>query len=149
MKTSSGFLKRRLAQGLARLRGNVSQNRFARSLGISNASLNRIENQQQNVALETLETLCLRLNRDIVDLFPPEDGLASPLSTPNLAKQLAGRLRELRGDMSQERFAQQLGIDQATLNRIELEKQNVTLATLQTMCDHLQCTIYWLFHDRN
>ncbi len=67
-----GALVRRLAKGLAQMRGNISQNKFARQIGISNASLNRIENQQQNVSLETLETLCMRLKCDITDLFPPE-----------------------------------------------------------------------------
>ena len=73
MNTCPGFLQRRLAQGLARLRGDTSQNQFARRLGISNASLNRIENQRQNVSLATLEKFCRQLNCDIADLFPPEE----------------------------------------------------------------------------
>ncbi len=73
MAPRKGFLQKRLAKGLARFRGEESQNRFARKLGISNASLNRIENQRQNVSLDTLEKLCIHLNCDIVDLFPPEE----------------------------------------------------------------------------
>jgi transcriptional regulator with XRE-family HTH domain len=72
MEPRSGFLQRRLAQGLTQFRGETSQNQFARQLGISNASLNRIENQQQNVSLATLEKFCRALNCDIGDLFPPE-----------------------------------------------------------------------------
>lgn len=68
------FLRRRLAKGLIQLRGETSQNQFARKLGISNASLNRIENQQQNVSLATLEKFCRALRCDIADLFPPDEG---------------------------------------------------------------------------
>ena len=72
MKKAPGFLARRLARGLATFRGEQSQNQFARKLGISNATLNRLENRVQNVSLKTLETLCRRLNCDLADLFPPE-----------------------------------------------------------------------------
>lgn len=67
-----GFLARRLARGLARFRGERSQNQFAKELRISNATLNRIENEVQNVTIETLEKLCLALRCDVADLFPPE-----------------------------------------------------------------------------
>jgi transcriptional regulator with XRE-family HTH domain len=67
-----GSLYRRLAKRLKELRGEESQNRFCRKLGVSNATLNRIENEQQNVSLQTLEKFCIRLNCDIADLFPPE-----------------------------------------------------------------------------
>lgn len=73
MRRPAGFLRKRLARGLTRFRGDASQNQFARKLGISNASLNRIENSVQNVSLATLETLCRRLNCDIADLFPASD----------------------------------------------------------------------------
>lgn len=72
MRKRAGFLQRRLARGLAQFRGTTSQNQFAKKLGISNASLNRIENGIQNVSLATIETLCRRLNCDIADLFPPD-----------------------------------------------------------------------------
>jgi DNA-binding Xre family transcriptional regulator len=55
---------------------NYSRRTSARrlgSLGISNASLNRLDNCVQNVSLATLEKLCRRLNCDIDDLFPPEE----------------------------------------------------------------------------
>ena len=73
MEVDKGFLQRRLAKGLVRLRGETSQNQFARKAGVSNATLNRIENQVQNVSLSTLEKFCRNLNCDIVDLFPLDD----------------------------------------------------------------------------
>lgn len=73
MGKTPGSLRRRLARGLARFRGDVSQNQFAKTLGISNASLNRIENGVQNVSLATIETLCRRLKCDVADLFPADE----------------------------------------------------------------------------
>ncbi len=72
MPRQKGFLRRRLARGLARLRGEQSQNEFSRRVGVSGPTINRIENQVQNVSLDTLEKLCIRLRCDIGDLFPPE-----------------------------------------------------------------------------
>lgn len=72
MRRQKGFLRRRLARGMASLRGDVSQNTFARKAGVSGPTINRIENEVQNVSLNTLETLCIRLGCDIVDLFPSE-----------------------------------------------------------------------------
>lgn len=54
------------------MRGGESQNEFARRIGVSGPTINRIENEIQNVSLETLEKLCTRLKCDIGDLFPPE-----------------------------------------------------------------------------
>ena len=65
-----GNLAARLARKLKEIRGDVPQNRFARKLGISKSSLNRIEIEDQNVSLRTLERLCARLKCDISDLFP-------------------------------------------------------------------------------
>ncbi len=70
MQRRKGFLRRRLAVGLAELRGDESQNAFARRAGVSGPTINRIENEVQNVSIETLERLCLRLKCDIDDLFP-------------------------------------------------------------------------------
>ena len=72
MQRRKGFLRRRLARGLAAIRGDQSQNAFSRKAGVSGPTVNRIENQVQNVALDTLEKLCLRLNCDITDLFPDD-----------------------------------------------------------------------------
>ncbi len=67
-----GNLSRRLAKKLRELRGDTPQYRYARTLGISKSSLNRLELGDQNVSLRTIETLCRRLKCDIADLFPPE-----------------------------------------------------------------------------
>ena len=67
-----GNLSRRLAKKLRELRGDTPQYRFARKLGVSKSSLNRLELGEQNVSLKTIQTLCRRLKCDIADLFPPE-----------------------------------------------------------------------------
>lgn len=65
----------------------------------------------------------------------------------DLATSLANRLRRLRGKQTQRVFAHRLGIDHATLNRLEQAKENITLATIQKMCDHLGCSVGWLFEE--
>lgn len=62
-------LSSRLANKLRSLRGESSQTSFAKKLGITQASLNRIENCGQNVTLKTLELFMKRLKCDIADLF--------------------------------------------------------------------------------
>jgi len=37
-------------------------------------------------------------------------------------------------------FARKIGVDQASVNRIELGEQNVTIDTLQQICDRLKCS---------
>jgi DNA-binding Xre family transcriptional regulator len=64
-------LAQRLGKKLRQLRGDEPQLQFARRLGISNSSLNRMELGEQNVSLKTLETLCKRLKCDVGDLFGP------------------------------------------------------------------------------
>ena len=66
-----GNLAARLARRLRDLRGEVPQYQFAKKLGVSKSSLNRMEIGDQNVSLKTLERLCARLKCDVVDLFPP------------------------------------------------------------------------------
>jgi len=51
------------------MRGNISQLQYARKLGISSSSLNRIELGEQNVSLKTLDQLCRRLKCSVGDLF--------------------------------------------------------------------------------
>ena len=58
----------------------------------------------------------------------------------SLRKNLAKNIRARRGNATQLAFARKLGIDQASVNRIELEEQNVTIDTLQHLCDRLKCT---------
>ncbi len=66
-----GKLATRLARRLRDLRGDVPQYLFAKKLGISKSSLNRMELGDQNVSLKTIETICRRLRIDIADLFKP------------------------------------------------------------------------------
>jgi DNA-binding Xre family transcriptional regulator len=63
--------RERLAYYLRTLRGNEGQIAFARRLGISQSTLQRLEMAEQNVGLDTLETICARLHCEIGDLFPP------------------------------------------------------------------------------
>ena len=65
----------------------------------------------------------------------------------HLAKQLAKRLKELRGDSTQRDFAKKIGIDVATLNRIEQKRENITLKTIQRICTNLKCKVGWLFYE--
>ena len=59
----------RLGKRLRELRGEEPQLQFAKKLGISKSSLNRMELGEQNVSLKTLDTLCRRLKRDVGELF--------------------------------------------------------------------------------
>lgn len=60
---------------------------------------------------------------------------------------LSKKIRKLRGNKTQREFAKEVGIDQATLNRIEQKTENITLKTIQRICNNLKCTIGWLFDD--
>jgi len=59
----------KLANRLKSLRGQQTQGEFARKLGISRATLNRLESATQNVTLKTLEQLTKSLKCSIADLF--------------------------------------------------------------------------------
>ena len=72
MRRQKGFLRKRLARGIAQIRGDQSQNEFSRRAGVSGPTINRIENEIQNVSLDTLEKLCIRLNCDIGELLSPD-----------------------------------------------------------------------------
>ncbi|PON15810.1 hypothetical protein C2W62_21815 [Candidatus Entotheonella serta] len=65
----------------------------------------------------------------------------------DFAQNIAKRLRALRGDDTQRAFAARLGITHATLNRLEQGRENITLRTLQKICDRLGCTAAWLLDD--
>ena len=67
-----GNLAKRLSRKLLQLRGDTPQYLFARRIGVSKSSLNRMELGDQNVSLKTLDRLCARLKCDIADLFPRE-----------------------------------------------------------------------------
>jgi DNA-binding XRE family transcriptional regulator len=63
-------LKRRLAKYIRSRRGNASQKEFARKIGVAQSTIMRIENEDQNVTINTLEQLCKAFKCDIDELFP-------------------------------------------------------------------------------
>jgi len=68
-KRPSEQLLKRIAERFKKLRGNESQLQFAKKIGVSQSSLNRIENKDQNISLYVLERVSTRLRIDIKDLF--------------------------------------------------------------------------------
>lgn len=66
-------LRQRLAKFIREKRGDLSQREFARKIGVTQSTIMRIENLDQNVTLKTLETLCRAFRADIGDLFPHID----------------------------------------------------------------------------
>jgi transcriptional regulator with XRE-family HTH domain len=64
-------LARQLADSLKRTRerAGLTQTEMARRLGISQPTLNRLENAAQNTTLKTLGTLCRALGCSIGELF--------------------------------------------------------------------------------
>jgi len=67
-------LAQRLAANLKARRGNKTQDEFARRLGISRATLSRLESAAQNTTITTLEQISKSLRCDVGELFviPPE-----------------------------------------------------------------------------
>jgi DNA-binding XRE family transcriptional regulator len=63
--------RRRLAHYLRESRGEEGQIAFARRIGVSQSTLQRLEMAEQNVGLDMLEMICVRLHCEIGDLFPP------------------------------------------------------------------------------
>ena len=64
-------LARRLAESLRRVRreAGLTQTTMAKTLGVSQATLNRLESGSQNVTLKTLQQLCRALDCGLDDLF--------------------------------------------------------------------------------
>ena len=62
-------LSSKLAKNIRSRRGETRQRPFAKTLGISQSTLNKIENNTGNVTLDTLNTMCKYLKCDISDLF--------------------------------------------------------------------------------
>ncbi|MCA9444823.1 MAG: helix-turn-helix transcriptional regulator [Candidatus Omnitrophica bacterium] len=62
-----------------------------------------------------------------------------------LAQRLAKRIREERGDTPQMHFCRKLGISNTSLHRIEMGDQNVSLKTLEVLCERLKCDVGDLF----
>lgn len=62
-------LAERLSKNLKDRRGKQTQGEFAKKLGVSRATLNRLESNSQNITLNTLEQITKSLKCDIADLF--------------------------------------------------------------------------------
>ncbi len=58
-----------LAENLRVRRGNLTQETFARKLGISRATLTRLENASQNTTIKTLEQISKALRCHVRELF--------------------------------------------------------------------------------
>jgi len=65
------YLRKRLSSFIRTRRGSMTQREFARRVGVAQSTVMRIENEDQNVTLETLETLCDAFQVEIGELFPP------------------------------------------------------------------------------
>lgn len=66
-------LRSRLAAFIRHRRGDTPQRVFARKMGVAQSTIMRIENEDQNVTLQTLEQLCKAFHVDVGDLFPAVD----------------------------------------------------------------------------
>ncbi|MDO8909924.1 MAG: helix-turn-helix transcriptional regulator [Pseudohongiella sp.] len=66
-------LRSRLAAFIRQRRGTTPQRVFARKMGVAQSTIMRIENEDQNVTLQTLEQLCKAFHVDVGDLFPAVD----------------------------------------------------------------------------
>lgn len=62
-------LPENLARNIRSLRGDKTQEAFSRKLGISQATLARLESGAQNTTIKTLQQICKSLRCDIGDLF--------------------------------------------------------------------------------
>ena len=64
-----------------------------------------------------------------------------------LAKQLAAWLRKKRGDLTYQQFARKTGLSDSTLHRLEMGDENITLKTLEQLCDRFKCSVGEMFKD--
>lgn len=62
-------LREILAEALRRRRGERSQRQFATQLGIGRSTYNRLEMGEENVTINTLDTICIRLGVSMGELF--------------------------------------------------------------------------------
>jgi transcriptional regulator with XRE-family HTH domain len=63
-----------LAENLKARRGKLSQEAFARKLGISRPTLSRLESAAQNTTLQTLEQIAKSLRCDVFELLKVQAG---------------------------------------------------------------------------
>jgi transcriptional regulator with XRE-family HTH domain len=63
-------LRKQLAEFLKRKRGDQTFEQFARKIGLSDSTLQRIEMMEQNVTIDTIQHIVSRLRCKISDIFP-------------------------------------------------------------------------------
>jgi len=51
------------------------------------------------------------------------------------------------GGLTFQQFSRKTGISDSTLHRLELAEQNITLNTLEQICDRLKCSISDIFGE--
>ena len=59
----------KLAKNLRARRGDLTQEQFARTLGISRPTLTRLENGAQNTTIKTLDQIAKSLKVEVGELF--------------------------------------------------------------------------------
>ena len=69
------------------------------------------------------------------------------MAKKRLAMQLAQFLRQKRGDLTFQQFSRKTGLSDSTLHRLEMGDQNITLNTLEHLCDRLKCSIGEIFGE--
>jgi transcriptional regulator with XRE-family HTH domain len=62
-------LRKQLAEFLRKRRGDQTFHQFARKLGLSDSTLQRIEMMEQNVTIDTLEQIVNQLRCRVSDIF--------------------------------------------------------------------------------
>ena len=93
------YLRSRLAVFIRQKRAGMSQRAFASRYGLAQSTVMRIENEDQNVTLNTLEQLCRVFRVDVGELFPraPSAGDARRYGKPAIEP---ARLHEKRPEGS-------------------------------------------------
>jgi DNA-binding Xre family transcriptional regulator len=62
-------LRKRLAEFLKKKRGDQTFQQFARKMGLSDSTLQRIKMMEQNVTIDTLQHIVDRLRCKVSDIF--------------------------------------------------------------------------------
>ena len=61
------------------------------------------------------------------------------MANKRLSKKLAKFMNKKRGNLTFLQFSEKMEMSRASLHRIEQGKQNVTLETLEKICERLHC----------
>jgi transcriptional regulator with XRE-family HTH domain len=63
-------LRKQLAEFVKKRRGDQTFQQFARKIGLSDSTLQRIEMMEQNVTIDTIQHIVSRLRCKVSDIFP-------------------------------------------------------------------------------